>query len=164
MSGRGKEMENICEAWLRGTGACWFRNEPTMRGGYRMSGGTPDYTALQAGIMHLIECKDGSGPSLRLGCCEAPAGQKLPPAGITPAQAATLDACEREGGRGWILARLTGPQGQVTALVPWRVWRGWLLAGLRSVPPEWLAGAGDAAWDEGRLPLPGTSYGTSAAA
>ena len=151
MSGRGKELENICEAWLRGTGAMWFRNEPTMRGGYRVSGGTPDYTALRAGIMHLVECKDGCGPSLRLGCYEAPAGEKLPPAGITPAQAATLDACEREGGRGWILARLTGPQGQVTALIPWRVWRGWLVAGVRSVSQAVLVAEGDERWGRGGL-------------
>ena len=155
MSGRGKQLEGICEAWLRGTGAFWFRNEPTMRGGYRVSGGTPDYTALRAGVMHLIECKDGSGPSLRLGCYEAPAGEKLPPAGITPAQAATLDACEREGGRGWILARLTGAQGEVTALISWRVWRGWLVSGQRSVSPSMMIAAGEGAWDEGRLPLPG---------
>jgi len=152
MSGRGKGLEGLCEAWLRGTGACWFRNEPKMQGGYRVAGGTPDYTALKGGVLHLIECKDGSGASLRLGCLEAPAGEKKPPAGISPAQAEMLDACEREGGRGWVLARLSGPAGEVTALIPWTKWRGWLAAGLRSVPLVWLAAAGDAAWQEGRLP------------
>jgi len=106
MSGRGKGLEGLCEAWLRGTGACWFRNEPKMQGGYRVAGGTPDYTALKGGVLHLIECKDGSGASLRLGCLEAPAGEKKPPAGISPAQAEMLDACEREGGRGLSLIHI----------------------------------------------------------
>jgi peptidoglycan/xylan/chitin deacetylase (PgdA/CDA1 family) len=52
-------------------------------------------------------------------------------------------------------ADVTGPQGQVIALIPWRVWRGWLVAGVRSVSQAVLEAAGDAAWDEGRLPLPG---------
>jgi len=123
-----------------------------MQGKRRVKGGTPDYTALKGGVPHLIECKDGSGASLRLGCLEAPPNEKKPPAGISPAQAEMLDACEREGGRGWVLARLSGPAGEVTALIPWAKWRGWLAAGLRSATPEMLAEAGDAAWQEGRLP------------
>ena len=63
----------------------WHRNEPPMRGKIRLAGGTPDYTALRAGTMHFIECKDGSGASLRLGCLEAPPNEKKPPAGISPA-------------------------------------------------------------------------------
>ena len=140
--GRGKGLEADCEAMLEASGVCWFRNEPKMNGRFKVKGGTPDYTAMAGGIGHLIECKEANGPSIRLGCLIAPADDAALPAGITPKQAEMLDGWEQQGGRGWVLARLSGKQGEVTALIPWRVWRGWLEKGVRSVPPLMLAAAG----------------------
>lgn len=151
MSGRGKGLEAECEAQLRASGACWYRNEPPMRGRIRLAGGTPDYTAMAGGTGHLIECKEGHGASIRLGCLTAPPdGAKLP-AGITPIQAATLDTWERQGGRGWVLARLSGSRGEVTALIPWQTWRGWLAAGEHSAPLLVLAAAGAAGGIAGQI-------------
>ena len=67
-----------------------------------------------------------------------PSGAKQP-AGITPVQAAALDHLERSGGRGWVLAALGDYE---PVCVPWRVWRGWLATGVRSVPPLMLMAAG----------------------
>ena len=146
----GKELERYCEKLLAPTGGYWHRNEPKMQGRIRVSGGTADYTLILNGTAHYIECKAGSGTSMRLGCLTAPEDGAKPPAGITPAQAAALDHLERSGGRGWILAALGDYE---PVRVPWRVWRGWLAAGVRSVPPLMLMAAGVKGWsDPGRDP------------
>ncbi|NBV62587.1 MAG: hypothetical protein EBR73_16280 [Rhodobacteraceae bacterium] len=71
----------------------------------------------------------------------APLDGAAEPAGISSAQAQAMDGIERAGGACYILARLTHRGGEVTALIPWATWRGWLASGLRSVSPEVLAGA-----------------------
>jgi hypothetical protein len=92
---------------------------------------------------------------MRLGNLSPPASGAGEGQGVYSGQAEVMDRIERAGGRCLILARLTHRDGEVTALIPWRTWRAWLASGVRSVPPAVLEAAGDAAWDEGRLPLPG---------
>jgi len=146
----GKELERYCEKLLAPTGGYWHRNEPKMQGRIRVSGGTADYTLILDGTAHYIECKAiASRGAFPLGSLTMPENGAKPGPGITPTQAAALDHLERSGGRGWVLAALGDYE---PVRVPWRVWRGWLASGLRSVPPLMLIAAGDAAWQEGRLP------------
>jgi hypothetical protein len=141
MSGRGKDLEKHCEKLLSATGGFWHRNEPPVQAGYKLRGGIPDYVVILDGRPHYIECKAGAGASLRLGSLVAPLDGAAEPAGISSAQSAVMDGIERAGGACYVLARLTHKAGEVDALIPWAVWRGWLASGLRSASPEALAGA-----------------------
>jgi len=146
----GKQWETVLETWLKALPVAWFRNEPKMAGKIRISGGTPDYTALLAGKCHLIECKEDANTALDLGHLSPhPEGKSLGHS-IKPAQADALTKWQLHGGYGWIAARLEVPaaapkkQGSlliaprkeqvIQRLVPWADWRRLLLGGTRSVP------------------------------
>lgn len=153
------EWETTVERWLKALPLASFRNEPKMQGGYRVDGGTPDYTALLAGQAHLIECKLETSTAFTLGQLTAPTtisektGKETKEKhGISSTQAESLTNWERHDGHGWIAARLEVPakapridkKGEVTdpgreaqmiqRLVPWSDWRRLLLNGTRSVP------------------------------
>lgn len=152
MSGRGKDLEKYCEQLLTATGGFWHRNEPPMRGRIRIRSGVPDYVVILDGRPHYVECKAEAKQVMRLGNLTPPVSGAGEGQGVYSGQAEVMDRIERAGGRCFILARLTHRDGEVTEMIPWRVWRGWLAAGLRSATPEMLEAAGDAAWQEGRLP------------
>ena len=151
--------ETSTKRWLEALPLAFFRNEPEMRGGYRVDGGTPDYTALLAGQAHLIECKLETSTAFTLGQLTTPTTISLETGkqtkekhGISSTQAESLTVWERNGGHGWIAARLEVPakaprinkKGEVTdpgreaqviqRLVAWSDWRRLLLNGTRSVP------------------------------
>lgn len=152
------EWETSTKRWLEALSLAFFRNEPEMRNGYRVDGGTPDYTALLAGHAHLIECKLETSTAFTLGQLTAPTtisketGKKTKEKhGISSTQADALTGWERNGGHGWIAARLEvpakAPRGKqasmldngreaqmIQRLVPWSDWRRLLLNGARSVP------------------------------
>lgn len=160
------EWETTIERWLKALPLASFRNEPKMQGGYRVDGGTPDYTALLAGHAHLIECKLETSTAFTLGQLTAPTtisletGKKTKEKhGISSSQAESLTTWERNGGHGWIAARLEvpakAPRGKqasmldkgreaqvIQRLVPWADWRRLLLNGTRSVPYEEFAQLG----------------------
>jgi hypothetical protein len=147
----GKQWETVLEGWLKALPVAWFRNEPKMQGRIKVSGGTPDYTALLAAKAHLIECKLETSTAFTLGNLAPPVSGAAEGSGITSKQANTLTDWERHGGHGWIAARLEvpalAPRGKqaklldagrkeqvIQRLVPWADWRRLLLGGTRSVP------------------------------
>ena len=142
MNGRGKKVEAEAEAILRAAGGFVHRNEPRMQGRILVSGGLPDFTLILRGVAHYVEVKHSQQALLPLGCLTPPLGTAKAPAGVSYQQAATLDALEAAGARGYVYARLDSTRGSVAALVPWQTWRGWLAAGRRSVGPVDLAAAG----------------------
>lgn len=154
----GKEWETQVERWLKALPLCYYRNEPKVQGGYKMAGGTPDYTAILSGSACLIECKLETSTSLVLGQLTAPVtvsaetGKETKEKhGISSEQAAMLTAWELHGGKGWIAARLEvpakAPRGKqasmldngreaqvIQRLIPWAVWRALLAGGQASIP------------------------------
>ena len=162
----GTEWEHQIERWLKALPLASFRNEPKVQGGYKMAGGTPDYTALLAGRCHLIECKLETSTAFVLGQLTAPVtvsaatGKETKEKhGISSEQSATLTRWESHGGYGWIAARLEvsalAPRGKqaklldegrkaqvIQRIVPWRVWRKMLEEGKCSVPYLEFAGLG----------------------
>ena len=138
----GKEWEDSVRAMAEALPqSCVFANEPKMRAGYRVEGGTPDLTVLWSGRCHLVECKLAAGSSVPLGRLVKPESGKPPP-GVTWMQAATMTAAEAAGARCWVAVclelpdatirrlaqqQLAGGGGDVPAvvrrLVPWSIWR-----------------------------------------
>jgi hypothetical protein len=146
----GTQWETVLEGWLKALPLASFRNEPKMQGRIKVSGGTPDYTALLAGKCHLIECKKEGAVSFDLGNLVPPASGANEGNGVTSKQSNALTKWERHGGYGWVAARLEVPaaapkkQGSlliaprkeqvIQRLVPWADWRRLLLGGTKSVP------------------------------
>jgi len=154
----GTQWETTLEGWLKTLPLAWFRNEPKMQGKIKVSGGTPDYTALLAGKCHLIECKKEGAVSFDLGHLVPHPEDKSLGHSVKPAQADALTRWEHHGGQGWIAARMEVPastpkkQGSlltvarkehvIQRLIPWQVWRNLLMQGTKSVPYDEFAQLG----------------------
>ena len=168
----GKEWEDAVRAMAETLPhACVFANEPKMRAGYRVEGGTPDLTLIWRSICHLVECKESSGSSIDLGRLAKPERGKKPPPGVTWMQAATMTAAEQAGALCWVAVHLEvaestrrraaqvaldGTGGDMPAvirrLVPWTLWRARMVAAeearrtggdvAASIPAVELAGLG----------------------
>jgi len=168
----GKEWEDAVRAMAEALPhACVFANEPKTRNGYRVEGGTPDMTLIWRGICHLVECKEASGSSIKLGRLAAPPDGKKPPPGVTWMQAEMMNSAEQAGALCWVAVQLEvsestrrraaqvaldGTGGDMPAvirrLVPWGLWRARMAAAeearrtggdvVASIPAVELAGMG----------------------
>ena len=168
--GGGKGWEREVEALLRAVGGYAHRHEPKMAGKIRIAGGVPDFEIILLGRAHLVECKHSSGTSAALGRL-VDTGKDCPPEGISPKQAAEMDAATAAGARCWIAVRLEVPESTrrraaqvaldgsggdmpatIRRLVSWTLWRARMVAAeearrtggdvVASIPAVELAGLG----------------------